>query len=37
MVTPVTPPDACARLLDALLTELRAPAGEADGRRGVVC
>ena len=37
MVTPMTLPDACSRLLQALLTELRSNDARNDERRAVVC
>ena len=37
MVTPMTQPDACSRLLQALLTELPRRGTGDDQRRAVVC
>ena len=37
MVTPMTLPEACSRLLQALLTELQSNGAQTDERRAVVC
>jgi hypothetical protein len=37
MVTPMTQPDACSRLLQALLAELPQRGAREDERRAVVC
>ena len=37
MVTPMTLPEACSRLLQALLTELQSNGARTDERRAVVC